>query len=377
MKSIKFLEKNEKELVRFIQKLIQTPSQNQIDPEKNVAQVIVKKLKEFGFNPQLVDNKNRPSVLCFVNKASGKKLLLDAPLDTVSTGDLKKWKYPPFSARIVNGKLYGRGAADCKAGIGIFCFVAAAIAQEKIDGQLILAFDSDEQSGNFSGIKEVLKRIKPDAAIIGYPDPEIAIGARGWLRLKITTLGKPAHTGARYKKGFNAITKMVKVINALESLKMDFKKNKFFPFGPKLTISQIQGGRAINIVPDECVIHVDIRLVPNQAKEKVLREIKRAIKESEIKIKPYQYAPAFLTTPEEKSVKILHKNAEEVLKRPIPLITHGGGGIGNILAQKGIPVIGGFGVEANNIHGYNEYIEVDSILPVTKIYTKTLLEFLK
>jgi len=377
MKPIKFLEKNEKELVRFIQRLVQTPSQNGIDPEKNVAQVIVKKLKEFCFNPQLVGNKSRPSVLCSVNKASGKKLLLDAPLDTVSAGDLKRWKYSPFSARIVNGKLYGRGAADCKAGIGIFCFVAAAIAQEKIGGQLILVFDSDEQSGNFSGIKEVLKKIKPDAAIIGYPEPEIAIGARGWLRLEITTIGKSVHTGARYKKGFNAITKMVKVINALESLKMDFKKNEFFPFGPKLTISQIQGGRAINIVPDECVIHVDIRLVPNQTKEKVLKEIKRAIKEPEIKIKPYQYVPAFLTTPEEKLVKILHKNVEEVLQRPVPLTTHGGGGIGNILAKKGIPVIGGFGVEANNIHGYNEYIEVDSILPIAKIYTKTLLEFLR
>lgn len=376
MKSIKFLEKNEKELVRFIQNLVQTPSQNGINPEQNVAQIIVKKLKEFGFGPQLVGDKERPSVLCSVNKSSGKKLLLDAPLDTVPAGDLKRWKYQPFSAKIVKGKLYGRGAADCKTGIGIFCFVAAAIAQEKINGQLILAFDSDEQSGNFSGIKEILKKVMPDVAIVGYPDPEIAIGARGWLRLKITTLGKPVHTGARYKKGLNAITKMAKVIDALENLKMDYKKNKFFPFGPKLTVSQIKGGQAINIVPDECTIHVDIRLIPGQTKEKVLAQIKRTLREK-AKIKPYQYVPAFLTTLKEKLVKILHKNAKEILKKPIPLVAHGGGGIGNILAQKGTPVIGGFGVEANNVHGYNEYINVDSILPVAKIYTKTLLEFLK
>lgn len=377
MRPIKFLEKNERKIIGFIQKLTQIPSQNGIDPEKNVAQVVVRQLKSFDFHPELVGDESRPSVVCRINKSSDQKLLLDAPLDTVSAGDLKRWKYPPFSATIVNGRLYGRGAADCKAGIGIFCFVAAAIAQERINRQLILAFDSDEQSGNFSGIKEILKRVKSDAAIVGYPNPEIAIGARGWLRLKITTLGKPVHTGARYRKGLNAITRMINVINTLESLKMDYKKSKFFPFGPKLTVSQIQGGRAINIVPDECVIQVDIRLIPGQTKEKVLTEIKGVIKQSGVKIKPYQYAPAFLTTSGEKLVKILHKNAEEILERPAPLITHGGGGIGNILAQKGIPVIGGFGVEANNIHGYNEYIKINSVLPVAKIYTKTVLEFLE
>lgn len=384
MNHFEFLEKNEKEIISFIQRLVQTPSQNGVDPEIKIAKIVAQKLTDFGLKPEFIGDSKRPSILFRVG--SGKKsLLLDAPLDTVPAGDPNRWKYPPFSGKIINGKLYGRGSADCKSAIAIFCFIAAAL-KEDFKGNLILTFDSNEQSGEFTGIKEILKVIqKPNSAMIGYPGTEeIAIGARGFLRLEVKTLGKPAHTGSRTSKGINAISKMNGIISALEELKLKGKVNKFFPFGAKITISQIEGGRAINLVPDECKIKIDIRTLPEQTKEEILDEIKNLIqnlqqkdKDLKAEIKPYQFVPAFLTQQEEKIVAIFHRNAQKILKRKILLTAYGGSGIGNEVAQLGVPVIGGFGVDCDNIHAYNEYIVLNTILPVAKIYTQTIIDFFK
>lgn len=384
MDPFNFLEKNEKEIIDFIQKLVQTPSQNGIDPEIKIAEVITQKLIDFGLKPEFIGNKNRPSILCRVG-AGKKSLLLDAPLDTVPAGDPNRWKYPPFSGKIINGKLYGRGSADCKAAIAIFSFITAAL-RENLKGNLILTFDSNEQSGEFTGIKDILKVIQnPNAAMIGYPGTEeIAIGARGFLRLEVKTLGKPAHTGSRTSKGINAISKMNKIINRLERLRLKGKASKFFPFGTKITISEIEGGRAINLVPDECKVKIDIRTLPGQTEEELLDEIKNLIqglkqKDRDLKaeIKPYQFEPAFLTSSKDKIVVIFHQNAQKILKRKIPLTAYGGSGIGNEVAQLSVPVIGGFGVDCDNIHAYNEHIVFNTILPVAKIYTQTIIDFFK
>jgi len=388
MTPFKFIESHKKNLIGFLQRLVQTPSQDGVDSLKLISKVVSQELKKFGFKPILVGSKKTLSVLCFCNSGSkGKKLWLDAPLDTVAVGNKKKWKYSPFSGRIISGKLYGRGSGDCKAAIAIFIYAAVAVFQSgnKPKGQLILTFDSGEQNGDFSGMRNILKKgIKADACIIGYPDTEeIAIGSRGFLRLNITTFGKSAHTGARYNVGVNAISKMVKVAQVLGKLKMKYKKILLFEFGPRLTISQIKGGQAINIMPDECNIKVDIRLVPSQTKKIVLKEIKHLIEgieksdpEFQVKIKPYLYESAFQTSEKSKIVRILKKNAEKILNKKIKLIASGPSNIGNIIGNKGIDTIAGFGVDGGNFHSENEFIFIDSIIPVAKIYTKTILDFL-
>jgi len=387
MTPFNFIESQKKNLTRFLQKLVQTSSQNGIDSLVPIVKVVSQELRKFGFKLILSGNKKTLSVLCFYSSAEGRRLWLDAPLDTVSMGDNKKWKYPPLSGKIVKGKLYGRGSGDCKAAIAIFVYAIAAISQskEKIKGQLILTFDSGEQSGDFTGMKNILKKgIRADACIIGYPGTEeIAIGSRGFLRLNITTLGKSAHTGARYDVGINAIIKMVRFINGLEKLKMKYKKTPFFRFGPRLTVSQIEGGRAINIVPDGCNIKVDIRLIPSQTKatvmkdiETLLRELKKEDPQFRVELKPYLYEPPFQTSVNSKIVKILKKNAQEILNKKIKLIASGASNVGNIIGNRGIDTISGFGPDGDNFHSENEFIFINSIIPVAKVYIKTILDFL-
>jgi len=220
---------------------------------------------------------------------------------------------------------------------------------------------------------------------LGYQgNEEISIGARGWLRLKLITLGKQAHTGARYSRGINAVHKMQKAIEAILKLNFLKKKEKFFEYGPSLNISLIKGGLFMNIVPDKCEAIIDIRFLPSQKpklimKEMVesLREVKKEDKDFKFKIEIINFQDAFLTNPNHPFVKILEKNVKKILKRKIILATSGAGSVGNLIAKKKIPIINAFGCESGNFHAEDEWVNIDDIPRFLKIYRDSLIEFSK
>lgn len=381
------MQSSAREIIEFTQKLVSTPSQNGIDFEEDVAKLVFEKLASFGFTPKIVGPEEHPSVICYIKKpGTHKTIWLQAPLDTVPAGDLSKWDYPPLEGRIVGNKMYGIGVADAKIAISIFSYLAKELAEDAdFNASLFLGFDADEQGGNFTGIKEIMdKAPKADVCILGYQGINmISIGARGWLRLKLTTLGQSAHTGSSTKKGVNAIHGMVKAAHAISSFNIGAKKEPFFEFGSSLNISQIHGGVAINIVPDRCEALVDVRLVPSQSKEEVIGQIKKELeglgKNSQFKfeLEELQYEPAYLTDPQNEFVKILRDKAERKLNKNIPLIASGQGSVGNVISKLGIPIINAFGVESDNTHAPNEWINLDTVPTVFDIYRGSLKEFAK
>jgi acetylornithine deacetylase/succinyl-diaminopimelate desuccinylase family protein len=375
------------EILNFLQKLVQIPSQNGIDPERKIANFVYRKLKVFKFSPKILGPPDHPSVICFLKKANAKKTIwLESHLDTVPAGNLKKWKFQPFKGEIKGNKIYGRGAADSKIGIAIFSYLARSLFYDpQFKGNIFLSFSSDEESGNFTGIKKILKIApKANVCILGYQGKEISIGARGFLRLKLTVFGKSAHTGSRYKKGINAIHKMQKAIEKLQKVKFLKGKEKFFEYGANLNFSLIEGGEAINIVPNKCEAAIDIRFLPSQSKGRILNEIckklneiKQKDKDFKFKIEILNYQEPFLTNPSHPFIKILKENAQRILKRKIKLTTSGAGNVGNLISKKKIPVIGGFGCEFGNAHSENEWLKISDIPKVFEIYRKSLIEFCK
>lgn len=374
------------EIIDFLKELVKTPSQNGIDSERKIADLVFKKLSQFNFSPKLIGSREHPSVFCKLTKNfSGKTVWFESCLDTVPVGDLSKWKYSPLKGVIKGKRMYGRGVADSKIGIAIFCYLAEILYKNpEFKGNIILGFDADEQSGKFTGIKDILKeKPKADICILGYQGmDEISIGGRGWLRLKIKTKGRSAHTGARFKKGINAIHKMVDVIEILKEMKLSDKKEPFFEYGSNLNVSFVGGGTAINIVPDKCEIKVDIRLLPSQTKKEILEKINDKLRKLRkrdpnffCKVEVLQYQSAFLTSPQNTFVKILQKTAKKILKRKIPLTSSGGGSVGNVISKLGIPIINSFGCECDNIHAPNEWVNINNIPEVFEIYRKSILEF--
>jgi len=261
--------------------------------------------------------------------------------------------------------MYGRGVADSKVAIAIFCYLAKELAEDKdFHNSIFLGFDANEQSGEYTGIKDIIKKTKPkaDICILGYQGiKEISIGMRGWLRLKIITKGESAHTGSRNQKGNNAIHQMVKVIVALRKLNFGNKKEPYFEYGSNFNISFIKGGIAINIVPDECEAKIDIRFLPSHTKEKILNQISKALEELKKQNPSIRYKmiflgceSPFLTNPKDKFVKLLQKIAQKELKKQIPLTTSGAGSVGSVINTLHIPIINSFGCDSNNVHAPNE-----------------------
>jgi len=398
-KIIEEIEKSKKEQIEFLQKLIQTPSvnPNMDDPTKSspydpieleVAELIFNKLKEIGLSPKFEGiSSSRPNVVCEFGEGK-KTLIFNGHMDTVSPP--KGYDFNPFLGFIKNKRLYGAGALDMKSALCCYIYMAKALFKFKkeLKGKVCLQFVIDEEpmAASHFGTRYLLEKgYKGDTAIIGEPGAKkITIGNRGGYRFKIEVFGEAVHTGSREweqrKEGINAVLEMVKIINALQDFKFPIKEHLVFPKRKNVFTfpTLISGGKAINIVPYSCSAFGDTRILPGVTKEYMEKEIKKELDKLGVKYRltPIVYVPAVFIKPTENIVKILKDNTKRALNKK--LITEGAGPWSDIwiFIEKGIPAVN-FGCEGKGTHDKNEYVEIRSVIEVTKIYALTAFDFLK
>ncbi len=378
-----FYKENESEILSLLQKLIRIPS------ESSNEEAITQYLKEFFDKHELRSTIYEKEGYASIKATYGYSktgVLLDCPADTTPAGDLSKWSFLPFEGRIHKGRVYGRGAADAKAGMACMIFATLFLKkyfQEK-DLRVELVFDGGEQDGKYIGMKEILtKGLDVDAGIIGYAGDQndFSIGARGYHRFKINFHGEAVHTGSRYKSGVNAISNATKFISELEKENLSLgKKSKYFEFGNRVTVSQINGGRAINIVPDECELKIDFRVIPEVTKEMIQKHLNNILnklsedKEFKYNLEYITGAGAYLLENDEKIVSSLESSINKVYKKRISKRADGPAHIGNLLEKFEIPVVV-WGPKGENVHSYNEYVEIDSLSKTIATYVFTILNF--
>jgi succinyl-diaminopimelate desuccinylase len=398
-KIITEIEKSKDEQIKFLQKLVQTKSvnSNMDDPTKSspydpieleVAELIFNKLKEIGLQPKFEGvSPSRPNVVCEFGQGE-KTLIFNGHMDTIPA--VREWDFNPFLGTIRGGKLYGLGALDMKSALCCYIFMAKTLLkfEKELKGKVTLQFVIDEEpmAASHFGTRYLLEKgYTGNAAIIGEPGTrKIVLGNRGGYRFKIEVFGDAVHTGSREweqkKEGLNAILEMTKIINALQNFKFPSKKHPVFP-GRKNVLTfptLIVGGKAINIVPDSCSAFGDARILPGITKEFMEKEIRKRINKLGVKYNliPIVYVPAVFIRPKEPIVQILKNNTEKILKKT-PIIE----GVGPwsdmwMFIEKGIPAVN-FGCDGKGFHDKNEYVEIKSVIEVTKIYALTAFDFLK
>lgn len=210
-----------------------------------------------------------------LSNGPGRHLLFNGHFDTVSVAGMEG---DPFGAEIRDGKLWGRGACDMKGPIAAMLVAAEHLAEQKDQwrGTLTLGFTPDEEVAT-AGIRALLGQIaRPDAAIVGEPTLLKPLrGCKGGIRFAFRCYGKAAHS-SRPEQGRNAVVAMAKAILALNDyFTTELGAVRRPQFGPSTgSIGIVAGGSGINIVPDECTIHVDIRLVPGQDPQETLAHLK-------------------------------------------------------------------------------------------------------
>jgi len=392
------------ELVSFCSRLIQLRSENPPGYTKEIADYIKYKLEGNGFSCQTYEPiKNMINLVTSIGSGNP-NLVLCGHLDVFPAGF--NWSYDPFSGKVVNGKIFGRGAVDMKAGLAaaIVAFETLAKYESEMQGRLTLALFADEENMGFGGAQWMLKNVhdvRGDACLIGEPaGPDIiTIGEKGvlWLRFKVE--GELAH-GA-YIGGENAIVKAAGLIDALKDLKnisglappdimylIRKQQNYFRKQGLSKAASYlnrvwyncgvIKGGERINLVPPLCELDVDIRLPMGVKPTQVLNEVNAKIEQCGLKRIGYETLfsmEANFTRPTERIVDIARNNVELILRKPARLFIRLGSTDGKFFRKAGIPTIT-YGPNAQLMGRVNEFVYIRELMYTAMVHLGTAYDFL-
>jgi len=192
-------------------------------------------------------------------------LVLEAHQDTVPATNMI---IEPFGGHVEGNRLYGRGSCDIKGGMTAMLTAFARLTRErpKPACNVLMACSVDEEH-TFLGVQELVKRgLKADYAVVAEPtNLNIVHAHKGVVRWFLSTLGRSCHS-SKPDQGVNAIYHMARVVAALERYAQSLMQSVVDPLlGPAtLSVGIIQGGSAVNTVPDRCTIEIDRRVVGSE-----------------------------------------------------------------------------------------------------------------
>jgi putative selenium metabolism hydrolase len=265
----------EPEIVRFLCDLIKTPSFS--SKEKEVIDIIGKEMRAVGFDEVRIDGLgsiigrigNGPRVIAF-----------DAHIDTVYAGDRAQWNFDPFTPKVEDGKIWGRGTVDQKGGMASMVYAAKMIKELGLNKDFTILFTGTVMEEDCDGlcwlylIRE--EKIKPELVVITEPtNLNIYRGHRGRMEMRVEVKGRSCH-GSAPERGDNAIYKIARIALEIEKLNERLKHDPFLGKGT-VTVTEVRSSSpSLCAVADGAGIHLDRRLTHGETKESAIAEVKDA-----------------------------------------------------------------------------------------------------
>ncbi len=321
----------------------------------------------------------RPNVIARLpGRDSNRRIVLEAHTDTVS---VKGMTIPPFDPVIRDGKMYGRGSCDTKAGLATMMHALASLKEEGITPpcEVLLAAAVDEEY-SYRGVVRLCEGLKADAAIVAEPtELRAVIATKGVLRCRIVVHGRSAHSSKPHL-GVNAITHMARVIAAIEAdnERMLSVTHPLVGHGT-CNVGVISGGVQVNFVPDRCAIEIDRRLLPGERASDAVahyRQLLRSIGGITADVEePLLLVDEALDTPAESAVvqtatRVLHEMGLNADPCGVPF-----GCDASKLSRADIPSIVFGPGSIDRAHTADEYIELDQVERAYEFQRRFLLSF--
>ncbi len=309
---------------------------------------------------------------------NGKSIMLNAHMDTVDVTHMKD----PFSARIEDGKLYGRGAQDMKASIAAILSVAKKIRDNKVSlkGDIILSFVADEEY-NSIGTEHALKKYHTDGAIVTEPtDLNICIAHKGFGLFEFTTQGKAAHGGLP-EEGIDANMHMAAVMQELSLMGDQLKETPAHPLlgQPSIHIPIIKGGTAPFMYADQCKLILERRSLPGEKEADVLKAFqainkKLSGKQIKAEVTTLMWREAFEGDKEGLMVTSLCDALKDVTGKNAKFIGHTWWEDSALISDKGIDTVI-FGPTGHGLHAAVEWVDIQSVITMADILYKTVTDY--
>jgi len=373
---------NKKRLISLTQKIISINSENPPGNEFALAKFVEKDMRSLGLNVKTYSYADkRPNVIAILKgnlpgrKSAQEAILITPHMDTVPLG--VGWKMSPLGGKIINGKLYGRGATDDKGNLASCMEVMRSLAEDRISlkKDIVMAATVDEESGSHYGIIPLLREkiLKPRFALVLDSDEfDTIVVQKGLIHCRLQIFGKKSH-GAYNWRGVNAVEIAANVIHELKKIKFKHKKHPLLR-GPTLNVGSIQGGEKVNMVADFCEISLDMRFLPGMNPKEMIKIIKQVVK---AKAKKYKLEIDALQEPYEidknnRYVKTYLQTAKK-MKCDAKLTGCQGATVMSLFEKYKIPAFAtGFGAHGT-AHTNDEYIFVNTLYKGTCL----LKEFIK
>jgi acetylornithine deacetylase len=376
-------------LIQTLADLVRIPSVNpDLVPgaggEEELARSIAGRLRNTpGIEVELQEAApHRPNVIATVGNDSGRTLMLNGHIDTVTLEGMTE----PLSGRVDGNRLYGRGANDMKASVaGLIVLLEAIAAAGDFPGKVVATFVVDEEYASI-GTQAVCREIarwKPDAALITEPTGlEVTIAHKGFVWAVIETHGFAAH-GSAWREGVDAITHMGRVLVEIEKLNADLTTRPAHELvgPPSLHASLIRGGQELSSYPASCRLEIERRTIPGESEEQVRSELQAILDRLQ------RADPAFAATltmgltrepfevGRDESIVQAVKSAVEGVLNQTPTFTGGSGWMDSaLLSAAGVPTAI-FGPGGYGSHGFEEWADLDMLNDFVNVVARVAYDF--
>jgi glutamate carboxypeptidase len=349
-----------------------------------VGAIVAEEARKLGAQIEIIPNKETgnhvlgrfpvpagsPGEMVEAGKMEGRKkpILLLCHMDTVfPLGTISKTPY-----RELNGKIFGPGTLDMKAGIVISLAAIEQAQRDGLDRPITLLCTSDEEIGSKTSRELIESRAKESELVLvlesALVDGSLKTWRKGVGEFWVKTKGRAAHAGGEHDKGRNAIEEMAHQVIAIQKL-TDYAKQT------TLNVGVIWGGTVSNVVPEEATIKVDVRVMQSGEWERLAAEIDRlkpVLDGTSIEVAGDLNRPPM---PFDDRMKAAFEKARSIAARSGIELKAGGSGGGsdaNFVAPLGIPVLDGLGAVGEGYHSEREYIFADSMEQRVKLVASLL-----
>jgi len=271
----------EPETIRILCDLVRTPSFS--SKEKDVIQVIHREMTAAGCDDVRIDALG--SIIGRIG--NGKRTIaFDAHVDTVYAGDLAQWAFDPFTPKVEEGKVWGRGTVDQKGGMAGMLTAARIIKEMVLATDVTVLFAGTVMEEDCDGLcwQHLISEdnVRPDLVVITEPtNMNVYRGHRGRMEIRVEVKGVSCH-GSAPDRGVNAVYKASRITLEIEKLNERLRQDPFLGKGSITVTEIVSSSPSLCAVPDAARLHLDRRLTAGETMDTALAEVRDAAQRAHV-----------------------------------------------------------------------------------------------